>query len=283
MSAERRQVYQDRVSLGAFLRGNALNIELHRLYDVYLKNNKHGSLRKLNELMAFNEVYYRCTCIHSLEQNLSIDKAFVERWFDDFETEIGSRDTAEFLSCLVLGVFSVIHEHSSQEKDFCRHMRTIIGKSEYYNKVNTQISEFKKHFGYVTIDLSWNGSCAVTPIPLEIQKETEEYKQIITEMKRELGKSYIRLDTIAECILRFPTFDMQYKAYQEISALLTGTAWSTKAEEVLKRMFEKLEEQQAQQDKLADNMEKAVSKPTQIGKVDQLILENNNGGTVKHG
>jgi hypothetical protein len=85
-------------------------------------------------------------------------------------------------------------------------------------------------------------------------------------MKVGLGKSYIRLDTIAECILRLPIFELQYAAYQQINTLLTGTSWSEKAAEVLETMFAKVKEQQdrqeQKQDKVLDSMQKAANMPT---------------------
>lgn len=95
-------------------------------------------------------------------------------------------------------------------------------------------------------------------------RETEEYKATIAEMKRELGKSHIRLDTIADCILRLPTFDMQVDAYKNVTFLLTGTPWSDKAAEVLERMFAKVKNQQDRQQELEENMKKAANKPTAI-------------------
>lgn len=95
-------------------------------------------------------------------------------------------------------------------------------------------------------------------------EETEEYKQTISEMKTSLGKSYIRLDTIADCILRLPTVELQYTAFQQVSTLLTGTSWSEKAAEVLERMFAKVKNQQNRQQELEENMKKAANKPTTI-------------------
>lgn len=95
-------------------------------------------------------------------------------------------------------------------------------------------------------------------------RETEEYKATIAEMKRELGKSHIRLDTIADCILRLPTFDMQVDAYKNVTFLLTGTPWSDKAAEVLERMFAKVKNQQDRQQELEENLKKAANKPTAI-------------------
>lgn len=95
-------------------------------------------------------------------------------------------------------------------------------------------------------------------------EETEEYKQTISEMKTSLGKSYIRLDTIADCILRLPTVELQYTAFQQVSTLLTGTSWSEKAAEVLERMFAKVKDQQDRQHELEENLKKAANKPTHV-------------------
>ncbi len=73
-------------------------------------------------------------------------------------------------------------------------------------------------------------------------------------------------ETIAERILKLPTVELQYEAYQQITALLTGTSWDKKATEVLKKMFAQVKEQQdrqeQKQDKLADAVEKAANKKT---------------------
>ncbi len=68
-------------------------------------------------------------------------------------------------------------------------------------------------------------------------RETEQYKKSLVEIKQQLGRSSISLNTIAECILRFPSFDLQYNAFQQIGSILVGTPWSYKAHEVLEAMF----------------------------------------------
>lgn len=68
-------------------------------------------------------------------------------------------------------------------------------------------------------------------------RETEQYKKSLAEIKQQLGRSSISLNTIAECILRFPSFDLQYNAFQQINSILVGTPWSDKAQEVLEAMF----------------------------------------------
>lgn len=73
-------------------------------------------------------------------------------------------------------------------------------------------------------------------------KESEEYKATIKAMEEQLGRSHISFNKIAECILRLPTFSLQTEALQHINFLLTGTGWSTKAEEVMTRVFAQMRE-----------------------------------------
>lgn len=260
MNTERNQLYKERKSLGEFLRGNALNMEFHRLYSIYLKNNKDATLQKMNELAILNEVYYQCTFIHNSEE--PIDKAYVEKWQKDLTKGVGSKDAADFVACLVLGVFEAMSRHSLTERNFKKWMKMLLVKSPYYNKVNTQVCEFRKLFGNVDVDLNPQGSLKLIPIPYEELKETEEYKQTVSEMKSQLGKKYIRLDTIADCILRLPTVELQYAALQQVNTLLSGTAWSEKAAEVLETMFAKVKEQQDRQEQMDEAVKKSLKEPT---------------------
>ena len=262
MNIGRELLYKERKSLGEFLRGNALNMEFHRLYSIYLKNNKDGTLQKMNELTILNEVYYQCTFIHNSEE--PIDKAYVETWLKELTKSVGSKDAADFVACLVIGVFEAMSRHSLAERNFKKWMKTLLTKSPYYNKVNTQVCEFRKLFGNVDVELSPQGSLKLIPIPYEELKETEEYKQTVSDMKSQLGKKYIRLDTIADCILRLPTVELQYAALQQVNTLLSGTAWSNKAAEVLETMFAKVKDQQDRQQEMEDNLKKAANKPTTI-------------------
>ena len=291
MNFERSIIYKERKSLGEFLRGNALNMEFHRLYDIYLKNNKDATLQKKNELNILNEVYYQCTLIHNTEE--PVDRAYTEEWIKALTKNVGSKDTADFVACLVLGLFEAVSRHSLAERNFKKWMKSLLVKSPYYNKVNTRICEFRKLFGNVDVDLSIQGSLKLIPIPYEELKETDEYKQTISEMKSELGNSYIRLDTIAECILRLPTVELQYAAFQQVNTLLTGTAWSRKAEEVLNKMFGKVKEQQERQeqreDRMAASVEKAANKPAtqnnihlEVVKKKETNIDKNYGPNIEH-
>ena len=47
MAAEIIDLYRKRSSLNEFLQGNALNLEIHRLYDKYLKNNRCAGIPKM--------------------------------------------------------------------------------------------------------------------------------------------------------------------------------------------------------------------------------------------
>ena len=76
-------------------------------------------------------------------------------------------------------------------------------------------------------------------------KESEEYKATIKSMEEQLGRSHISFNKIAECILRLPNYEAQSQALQQISYILMGTGWSTKAAEVMERMLAEVKEHSA--------------------------------------
>jgi hypothetical protein len=68
-------------------------------------------------------------------------------------------------------------------------------------------------------------------------------------------------EIIVERILQLPTVELQYEAYQQITALLTGTAWDEKAAEVLEKMFAKVKEQKDRQHKMDEAVKKSLEEP----------------------
>ena len=68
-------------------------------------------------------------------------------------------------------------------------------------------------------------------------------------------------ETIADRILQLPTVELQYEAYQQITALLAGTSWSEKAAEVLETMFAKVKEQQDRQEHMDEAVKKSLKEP----------------------
>ena len=81
--------------------------------------------------------------------------------------------------------------------------------------------------------LIWEGTAAFKQA---VQKAMEDAKE-------ELGRSSIGLNTIAQAILKLPTFDMQYQTFQTVNTLLTGTVWTTKAKDVMDKIFIKAQQQ----------------------------------------
>ena len=92
---------------------------------------------------------------------------------------------------------------------------------------------------------------------------------LLTEMKAS-GEA-IDFDTIEQCVLRFPTIDLQQRALEQADNLLRGTAWSQRSGIVEKKMYAQQKEQQDRQeqkrDKILDSMEKAANKKTNEFKV----------------
>ena len=68
-------------------------------------------------------------------------------------------------------------------------------------------------------------------------------------------------EILVERILQLPTVELQYEAYQQITALLTGTAWDEKAAEVLEKMFAKVKEQKDRQHKMDEAVKKSLEEP----------------------
>ena len=79
---------------------------------------------------------------------------------------------------------------------------------------------------------------------------------LLTEMKAS-GEA-IDLDTIEQCVLRFPTIDLQQRALEQADNLLRGTAWSQRSGIVEKKMYAKQKEQQDRQEQKQDKMIEVV-------------------------
>ena len=104
---------------------------------------------------------------------------------------------------------------------------------------------------------------------------------LLTEMKAS-GEA-IDLDTIEQCVLRFPTIDLQQRALEQADNLLRGTAWSQRSGIVEKKMYAKQKErqdrQEQKQDKMIEEVEKAANKPT-INKFYNTGTYNDNSGAT---
>ena len=85
---------------------------------------------------------------------------------------------------------------------------------------------------------------------------------LLTEVKA--SAQAIDLDAIEQCILRFPTFELQQKALEQADNLLRGTAWSQRSAAVQNKMFAMVNEQKDRQQNLEENMMKAANKPTTV-------------------
>lgn len=152
-------------------------MELHYLYDLYLKNNKGASVQKCTEVQVLNEVYYQCTWITNLKRNLSpaskANMPYVTLWYKEFVKESQSEDFAEFVCCLVVGVFSVMPKRLAIVTAFTQCMQEMFAHSLYYNKACSRLCEFKKLYGTVALDFS--------PKPVAVDKLTTaltEWRQV---------------------------------------------------------------------------------------------------------
>ena len=105
---------------------------------------------------------------------------------------------------------------------------------------------------------------------------------LLTEMKAS-GKA-IDLDTIEQCVLRFPTIDLQQRALEQADNLLRGTAWSQRSGTVEAKMYAQQKEQQdrqeQRQDKMIEEVEKAANKPVIDKFYNSGTFNDNSGATI---
>jgi hypothetical protein len=82
---------------------------------------------------------------------------------------------------------------------------------------------------------------------------------LLTEMKA--SDEAIDLDTIEQCVLRFPTIDLQQRALEQADNLLRGTAWSQRSGIVEKKMYAQQKEQLDRQHKMDEAVKKSLEEP----------------------
>ena len=109
---------------------------------------------------------------------------------------------------------------------------------------------------------------------------------------RQSGEPF-SLDTVEECILRYPTFELQQTALERANNLLMGTAWGTRSAQVFQKMIDKRQEQQERREEMEENMKKAANRPSVTMNVELVRgnktdiatnygpnIDNHDGGTV---
>ena len=110
---------------------------------------------------------------------------------------------------------------------------------------------------------------------------------LLTEMKAS-GEA-IDLDTIEQCVLRFPTIDLQQRALEQADNLLRGTAWSQRSGSVEAKMYAQQKEQQDRQEQMDEAVKKSLEEPrTQINNTLELVnkketnIDKNYGPNIEH-
>ena len=82
---------------------------------------------------------------------------------------------------------------------------------------------------------------------------------LLTEMNA--SRQAIDLDTIEQCILRLPSFELQQKALNQADDLLRGTAWNQRSAVVQEKMFAIVKEQQDRQQDMENHLMRVSNKP----------------------
>ena len=110
---------------------------------------------------------------------------------------------------------------------------------------------------------------------------------LLTEMKAS-GEA-IDLDTIEQCVLRFPTIELQQRALEQADNLLRGTAWSQRSGIVEKKMYAKQKEQQDRQEQMDEAVKKSLKEPTtqnilnlELVNKKETNIDKNYGPNIEH-
>ena len=110
---------------------------------------------------------------------------------------------------------------------------------------------------------------------------------LLTEMKAS-GEA-IDLDTIEQCVLRFPTIDLQQRALEQADNLLRGTAWSKRSAAVEKKMFAQQKEQLDRQHKIDEAVKKSLEEPRvqinntlELNNKKETNIDKNYGPNIEH-
>lgn len=110
---------------------------------------------------------------------------------------------------------------------------------------------------------------------------------LLTEMKAS-GET-IDLDTIEQCVLRFPTIDLQQRALEQADNLLRGTAWSKRSAAVEKKMFAQQKEQLDRQHKIDEAVKKSLEEPRvqinntlELNNKKETNIDKNYGPNIEH-
>lgn len=167
----------------------------------------------------------------------------IAEWYEALRSNLPTDDAAEFIASLIYATLTLLPNPNANETQFIGGIYKQIRTNSYFGKVKSSFNEFRRYFGYVELDFSPQGTCTISSVHDSCYRESLEYKQAVAEMRAQLGRSHISFQKIADCILRLPTYDSQYTAFQQVNALLTGTAWQEKAEDVLNQMFARVKQQ----------------------------------------
>ena len=169
-------------------------------------------------------------------------QTFVEMLKEELTEEYG--DCSAFLILMILMYMLVAMFRPTKESPYHAYCAALAGATQ----------------GHPLLKRLWEGVRQTEDEEERAGKKIGIVTSLLTEMKAS-GQA-IDLDTIEHCILRFPSFDLQHRAWEQANSLLAGTPWSDKAAEVLERMFAKVKNQQDRQQEMEENMKKAVNKPT---------------------
>ena len=168
-------------------------------------------------------------------------QTFVEMMKEELTEEYGERST--FLILMILMYMLVAMFRPTEESPYHAYCAALAEATQ----------------GHPLLKKLWEGVRQTEDEEEKAGKKIGVVTSLLTEMKAS-GQA-IDLDTIENCILRFPSFDLQQRALEQADNLLRGTAWSQRSAAVQDKMFAKVKEQQDRQNKMDEAVKKSLEEP----------------------
>lgn len=184
-------------------------------------------------------------------------------------------ETSSFLVLMILMYMLVAMFRPTKERPYHAYCAALAGATE----------------GHPLLKRLWEGVRMTEDKEEQAGHRIGVVTSLLTDMKT--SDEAIDLDTIEQCVLRFPTIVLQQRALEQADNLLRGTAWSQRSAIVEKKMYvqqkEQRERQEAKQDKVIDSMEKAANKPTtqnilnlELVNKKETNIDKNYGPNIEH-
>jgi len=180
-------------------------------------------------------------------------------------------ETSAFLVLMILMYMLVAMFRPTEESPYHAYCAALAGATQ----------------GHPLLKRFWEGVRLTEDKEEQMGRKIGVVTSLLTEMKA--SDKAIDFDTIEQCVLRFPTIDMQLCMLGQADNLLRGTAWSKRSAAVEAKIYARQKEQQYRQEQMDEAVKKSLEEPrTQIYKTFEFVekketnIDTNYGPNIEH-